>query len=141
MVAWNGNSGYLAIDGVDYSGKVTEMTGVEAEVGDEEVTAGFGATDVERAAKLKDRSGKITIAYEEGRVPTYIGGLQAGKIVNVVYGPEGAVSGKPKHQQSVLITKLGGLKQTVDKTMIVFECDWKQAAKPTADLHAGAVFA
>ncbi len=141
MVAWNGNNGYLALDGIDVSGKVTEVTGVEAEVGDEDVTAGFGATDVQRAAKLKDRSGKITIAYEEGKVPTYIKSFQAGQVVNMLYGPEGAVSGKPKHQQDVLITKLGGLKQSVDKTKIVFEADWKQANKPTADLHNGAVFA
>jgi hypothetical protein len=58
----------------------------------------------------------------------------------MVYGPEGALSGKPKHQQDILITKVGGLKQTVDKTKIVFDIDWKQAKKPTADLHAGAVF-
>jgi hypothetical protein len=140
MVAWNGNDGYLALDGIDVSGKVTEVTGVEAEVGDEDVTAGFGATDVQRAAKLKDRSGKITVAYEKDRVPTYIRNFRPG-VHNMVYGPEGAISGKPKHQQDILITTLGGLKQTADKTKIVFEADWKQAAKPTADLHAGAVFA
>lgn len=141
MPAFNGNNGYLALDGIDISGYITEVTGLEAEIGDEDVTSGFGATDVQRAGKLMDRNGKITIAYVEGRVPTYIAKFQAGGIVNLVYGPEGAVSGKPKHQQDILITKLGGLKQTVDKTKIVFEADWKQAAKPTADLHKGTVFA
>lgn len=141
MVAFNGNNGYLGIDGYDFSGKVLEVTGIEAEVGDEDVTAGFGATDVQRAAKLADRSGKITVAYEANNVPSYMPRIQAGLIVNMVYGPEGAISGKPKHQQNILITKVGGLKQTVDKSKIVFEVDWKQSEGPMVDLHAGGTFA
>lgn len=141
MPGFNGNNGFLSFDGNDFSGKVTEVTGLEAEVGDEDTTAGFNATDVTRAPKLKDRSGKFTIVYEEGRVPTYVPIVQVGKVLNMVYGPEGAVSGKPKHQQDILVTKLSGPKQTVDKSLVKFEGDWKQASKPTADLHAGAVFA
>lgn len=141
MPAWNGNEGYLTLDGIDVGGYVTEVTGLEAETKDEEVTAGFGATDVEREGKLNDRSGKITIAYFKDRVPTYIKSFKAGSIPVMVYGPEGSASGKPVHRQQILITKLGGLKQTVDKKMIVFEADWKQYRKPMADLHNGAVFA
>jgi len=141
MPGFNGNNGYLVIEGTDLSGFITEVTGLEAEVGVEDVTAGFGADGVSQRPKLEKRKGKIIIAYFEGRIPTYIPKLKVGGPYNMVYGPEGAVSGKPKHQQDILVSKLGGMKQTVDKSLIVFEADWEQADQPTADMHAGAVFA
>lgn len=140
MVAFNGNNGYLALDAVDVSGKVTECN-IKRATSTEVVTAGFGQTDEQRAGKLNDRTGNIVIAYEEGRVPSYIRSIQTGKRVNLVYGPEGAVSGKPKHQQDVIFTSVDGPKQSVDKTKIVFSADWEQADKPMVDMYDGGVFA
>ena len=138
--AANTNQYYLAFDGYDMSGKVTEVT-QKGEVDTEDVTAGSGTEHVQKAAKLRDGSGNVTVAYIQSQVPQYIIKVTPGARLNMVYGPEGTASGKPKHQQDVIIKSVDGPKQTVDKSAILFELEWEAADAPMVDIYKGGTFA
>lgn len=140
MPAFNGNNGYLTINAVNVSGYSTEM-GIEASNATVDVTAGFGTEHMQRAAGLNDTKANAVIAYLAGQVATYITQLHVGSEAVVVWGPEGNVSGKPKHQQKFIVASSSGPKQTVKKDMVVFEISFEAADAPIEDMYAGAVFA
>lgn len=138
--ASNTNQYYLAFDGYDFSGKLTEVS-QKGEVDTEDVTAGAGTEHVQKAPKLRDSSGSFTVAYIAGAVPQYINRIKPGTRANMVYGPEGTASGKPKHQQDVIIKSVDGPAQTVDKQMVMFSGEWEAADAPMVDIYAGGTFA
>lgn len=138
--ASNTNAYYLAADGYDISGKITEVT-PKGEVDTEDVTAGANTEHVQKAAKLRDTSMSFSVAYIASAVPQYIYRIQPGARVNLVYGPEGTASGKPKHQQDVIIKSVDGPKQDVGKTMMVFKADCEAADAPMVDIYKGGTFA
>lgn len=140
MPAFNGNKGYLTINAADVSGFSTEM-GIEPSNSVVDVTAGFGTEHMQRAPGLNDTKAKVVIAYLAGQVADYITHLHVGKEALVVWGPEGNVSGKPKHQQKFIVASASGPKQTVKKDMVVFEISFEAADAPIEDMYAGAVFA
>lgn len=140
MPALNGNNWYVALDGVDVSGFITEVS-MDPKNSTVDTTAGSGRTHMQRQPGLDDTTGKITVSYFVGEVSTYITKLQRGKVVNLVSGPEGAVSGKPKHQQDIIINQISGPKQTVSKEHVVFEVSWEAADAPQVDMYDGGVFA
>lgn len=139
MAAFNGNNAYVNINGYDVCPVFAKMElskGVESE----DLTAGCGQTDVQRGTKLRDRTGKLTVVYDTGRVHEYIAKIGEDEAF-IIYGPEGAISGKPRHAQKFIITKVDGPKQNVEKTKVVFDLDIEQADAPQDDLYAGATFA
>lgn len=139
MVAFNGNNVYLTINGISVCPFFAEME-LERSVDTEDVTAGCGVTDMQRAPKLRDRSGKLKIVYDAGRVHEYIAELGEDTAF-IVYGPEGNVAGKPKHAQKFILEKVSGPGQSNDKKKVVFDISLKQADAPQDDMYAGAVFA
>jgi len=139
MAAFNGNNVYLTINGISMCPFFAEME-LEKSVDSEDVTAGCGVTDMQRAPKLRDRSGSLTIVYDADRIHEYISKLGEDRAF-VVYGPEGNVTGKLKHAQEFIIEKVGGPGQSSDKKKVVFKLSLKQAEAPQSDMYAGAVFA
>jgi hypothetical protein len=138
--ASNTNKWYVAADGYDISGLITEIN-PDGSVDTEDVTAGSGTEHVQRKPKLRDTAAKFSAAYIDGQVPQYIYRIQPGAIINLVYGPEGNASGKPKHQQMFIVKKAEGPKQAVDKPMMLFKMDLEAADAPMVDMYKGGVFA
>lgn len=137
MASFNGNDAYLTIGGTDVSGFWTGFTLTES-IEAVDVTAGSGTDHRERAEGLADTSCSGTIVYDAASVSTYIQKLKPGTYT-IIWGPEGNTAGKPKHEQSFIITEVSH-SVTVDKKMVVFEFSGKAAAAPTYDMHAGATF-
>lgn len=138
--ASNTNKWYVAADGYDVSGLLTEFN-IKGDVDTEDVTAGSGAEHVQRKPKLRDTTASFTAAYVDGTVPQYIYRIQPGKTINWVSGPEGSASGKPKHQQMMIVKSIDGPKPTVDKSKIVFAAELEGAEAPQVDIYAGGTFA
>jgi hypothetical protein len=139
MATLAGNNAYLTIGGTDVSAYAVVFSG-EHSAEEINVTAGFGATYQERVAGLKDFSGTFTIVYETTLAPTHLTLIGAGQLRTIVWGPEGNTAGKPKHEQSCLITGVKGPEVKVDKSMTVFEVSFKGAAAPVTDMYSGGVF-
>lgn len=138
--ALNGNDWFLSLNGFDVSGFITEVE-MSSSNSTVDRTAGAGRRTVQRAAGLDDYSGKIIIAYFPDSVPDYIRSIKPGHAAMMVSGPEGALPGKPKHQQSIIFNQVAGPKQTVAKDLVVFEASWEGEDEPLVNLYEGGVFA
>ena len=137
MVALNGNSVFLSIDGVDVSGFWTAFT-MSPSLESVDITAGSGTAHRERAAGLADTACNGVIVYDAASVSTYIQQVKPGEHT-IIYGPEGNTAGKPKHVQVFIITEAPH-STGVEKPMVVFEFSGEAAAAPTYDMMAGATF-
>ena len=139
MATLASNVFYISLDGVDVSAYYTEG-GLEADAKDHETTCGSAATHVARAAGLKDISLKVKLAYDDTNLAAYVAKLEPGQAYTVIVGPQGNGSGKPKHEQSMLLVKTNGPKVDVKKTPVILDLSFKGAAAPTSNFYAGAVF-
>lgn len=136
MPQLNGNSNYISWDGVDISAFWADEISNEQSVDTEDITAGSGATHVQKAAKLIDGKLDLYVIYNvatSGGVDSYKALLQPGKTAILVWGPEGAVTNKPKFEGSMVLmsVKVG---QTIDKTKVGFELSFEQADKPISTI-------
>src|SRR5690348_11834195 len=101
MPQLNGNSNFISWDGQDISAFWADEISNEFSVDTEDITAGSGATHVAKAPKLIDGKLDLYVIYNVSPtigVDTYKGNLQPGKQAMLVWGPEGAISGKPKFE-------------------------------------------
>lgn len=137
MAARSGNTIYITIGGMNVSAYWTtsnlERTGEE-----QDTTRGSGATDRQRALGLKDTTFSATLSYDDATLATYVQKL-APSIYEVEYGPEGNVSGKPRHVQSMLLTT-APFEVTVEKAHVTFQLEFVGADAPSVDMFAGAVY-
>jgi len=133
------NNYYLTLDGVDVSPYTGEIS-LDAKSEEIDITSGAGTTHMARSAGLRDTSMKATLAYEDTLLAAYVAKINPGSLYAVVYGPEGAISGKPRHAQSMLLTATSGPKTDVKKGFTVFELQFSGAAAPTMDFYTGGVF-
>ena len=135
--SFNGNGAYIKIDSVvvDAYFKKFELTPSVESV---DVTAGSGTNHRQRAEGLADHSATLTVVYEAGAVQTYIQTLKPG-LHTVEYGPEGNVTGKPKHVQEFILTE-APVSQDVEKGEVLFQCSFEAADEPTYDMYDGAVW-
>ena len=133
----NTNDVYLYVDNYDIHGLMTKVS-IAAKVDSIDVTTG-GDTHVRRQAGIKDVTGSFTITYRVDQVNEYVAKLAPGKIVNLDYGSEKAVAGKPRHKQDILVTEVSH-EITADKQLVVFEVSWEGAGVPEYDMYNGATF-
>jgi hypothetical protein len=137
MSAFNGNNPYLAIDGIvlDTEWKEVEISGT---METQDVTQGVGRTGMQRAEGLRDASISIVVGYRTEKIQQQFAMLKPGRH-NVVYGPEGNVAGKPKHEQAFIFNDMP-LGQNVDKSEVSFSVGGDQADEPTVDMYNGGVW-
>ena len=137
MAARSGNTIYVTIGGTNVSAYWTtsnlERTGEE-----QDITRGSGTTDRQRALGLKDTTISLTLSYDDSTLATYVQKLAPG-IYEVEYGPEGNVSGKPRHVQSMLLTT-APFEVAVEKPHSTFQLEFVCADVPSVDMYAGAVY-
>lgn len=139
MATLNGNNAYLSFNGINVSGYFTDEIAHSASNSSVDITAGAGATHVERAAGLSDNTMDFVLVYDTADLPTYRTALVEGTIADVIWGPEGNVSGKPKFQCSMLLTE-AKVTQQITKERVAFEVSFEGAAAPTATITGGSTF-
>jgi hypothetical protein len=141
MATLNDNKGVLIIDSVDVSGYWTELK-PKAKNNVKEISAGANITHVQRGKGLNDYSFDATIVYDDvsATLQSYLVKLKPGNKYIVEYYPEGKVTGKPKHVQSMIVDSVNGPSQKVEKDLVTFEISFSGADAPTYDMYDGAVY-
>lgn len=138
MAIYNGNAIYLTVDGVNVAADFIDVK-LEQSAVPVVVTHG-AATNEQRNPGLFDGTIAITLAYDISNVASFIQHIRKGLTVVVDYGPEGNTSGKPRHTQPFLITKVSGPDTAAKKDLVTFVINGDGADAPTADMYAGATF-
>ena len=133
------NGYFVKFDTVEVQAQVTEVT-PDFSVAAQDTTKGAGTDYNQRAAGLKDVKFSVTLAYDIATLQTYIAKLAPGAVVTFEYGPEGAVSGKPRHVQSMLVVS-NSFGQTVQKDPVVFTINLEGADAPSVDMMSNGVYA
>lgn len=132
------NNVYLTIDGVAVT---TQFKNVNLQPSNSPVdtTMGAGVDHMQRKPGLDDHSLNFSIGYDDTNIATFIQKLRVGVVVPIEYGPEGAVSGKPRHVQNFIIT---GTPSTVnvDKSAVSFDVTAVAADAPSINMFAGGVY-
>lgn len=132
------NNVYLKIDGVVVNAFFKEVTPSGSSAGID-TTHGSGTDWTEESPGLKSMSFDITLTYDVELVQTYIQHIAKGQVVEIEYGPESNVSGKPRHVQNFHIESN---KHTVshDKSEVTFEITANNHGAPSIDMDAGGVY-
>lgn len=105
----------------------------------QDVTMGSGTSDMQRAAGLNDTKISIELGYDSANVQSFIQKLKAGTRVTIEYGPEGAVTGKPRHVQDFIMAG-APFDTNVNKQFTTFTVSADGAGAPSVDMFAGAVY-
>ena len=140
MPTLNGNNAYLSVGGTDISGYWTDEIDFNRSNSTVEVTAGAGATHVERAGGLNDTDIAFSVVYDTADLAIYRAALIAGTEYTVIFGPEGNTTGKPKFQCQMILSEVAGPNNTISKDKVMFELSFEGAAAPTATIEGGSTF-
>jgi len=150
MAALNGNNEYVSINGrvvgaaSGADANIYRKVEMDLATGDEDVSGGSGINWEEHADKLSKINFKVTIIYNPTTVSADIdaitNSLGRGTVVALVRGPEGNATGKPKHDQDVLITAISGPGTGHDKPAVLFEITGISSGAPRSNLYAGDTF-
>ncbi len=137
MAQFNGNNQYLEIDGTPVTaqwieGELSQMVDMV------DVTQGAGTEHKMRATRLRDHKISFTIGYDPDNIQTLLPLLRPG-VHTLTFGPEGNVTGKPKHVQAFVL-KEAPLKQDVGKSLVTFTITGEAAGAPTTDMYNGGVW-
>ena len=129
------NKAYLSIDGVAVNSYFKNVN-LQPSNAAQDTTMGAGVNHVQRKPGLDDTSISFSIGYDDTNIDAYIQKLKSGVIVSIEYGPQGAVSGKPRHVQNFIIT--GSPSTTnVQKNPVAFDVTAQAADAPSIDMYAG----
>ena len=139
MASMNGNSGFLWFAGTNISGYWTEEITYEGSVDTEDVTAGSGATHIQRLPKLKDRKMDFMVIYDDTDLATYVSDLDAGTQDTLIWGPQGNTGGMPCFTGNMILTNVK-LAQSVQKTKLAFNLSFVQGDTPTKTIEGGDTF-
>lgn len=139
MATLNGNNAYLSFNGTVLSTYWTKELSREATVDTEDITAGAGATHIERAPKLIDNTMTFMVVHDDSTFATYRAALVVGTTGTLVYGPENNTAGKPRFEGSMILTSVSQ-PQTIDKGLVSYELSFEQAAAPTYTIEGGSTF-
>lgn len=137
MATYNGNDMYLTIDGTDVSAYLVDAE-LDPTIEVEDVTAGSGATHMERNEGLNDYNFNFTMVYDSGQEATHLPLLQPGT-KTIIFGIRGSTGGYPKHAGSFIITK-APLKTQVSKKLVAYNASAVGNGAPTTDMYAGGTF-
>ena len=139
MAVLTGNNPALTIDAVDVTADFIDVS-IERTAPSIDITAGGGATHMERDFGLLDTKMSVTLAYDTTTVDTNIPKFNPQAAYAIVYGPEGSSAGDPKHDQSFVCVSSSMTGQNVAKGRVVFELSFEGAAVPTTDFFNGGTY-
>jgi hypothetical protein len=133
MATYADNNWYFSIDGTDVSAYLKRIS-LEPVIATNETTAGSGVDDRTRAVGLRDHTLSFDIVHDNAA--GYALTLLAVGSHDIIYGPEGTATGKPKHAQAIIFTGAPH-ETTVEKNVIMYSVSGEAAAAPTTNMFAG----
>lgn len=142
MAQYESNNAYLEIDGTDVSGYWTGTADAEQSADIKEGNYGAGQEYVRRVGGLIDTTISFSIIYdtETTAKAESFNLFRTGQIVDIVYGPEGQIAGKPRHAGKFYIDSLTGPSVDQEKAPVMVEISLSQQDEPTDDMYNGGVF-
>jgi len=135
MAVVNSNNAYLNWNGTDLSAIWIGDVGVSGDNSSVETTSGAGATHIMRNTGLSDSSFSFSVVVDDVTFNSYKSALVPGTKGTLIYGPEGAVTGKPKFECSMILNSVGGANATIAKGVHQYDLGFEGAAAPTATLQ------
>jgi hypothetical protein len=135
MAVVNSNNAYLNFNGIDFSAIWIGEVDKSQENSTVETTSGAGATHVMRNPGLNDNTISFAVVVDDVTYNSYKAGLVVGTKGPLIYGNEGAVTGKPKFECSMILKSVGGPNATIAKDVHMHELEFEGAAAPTATLE------
>jgi hypothetical protein len=94
---------------------------------------------MQREPGLIDTKLEMTLGYNPSRVQNQFRYMAVGTKCTVIFGPEGSASGKPRHEQTFVLTE-APITVEVSKEVVDFALKFEQDGPPASSLHAGATF-
>lgn len=137
MATYSGNNDYLCIDGVDISAFWVEAQ-IVGSVGMQENTSG-SSSYVTRIETTKDYTLTLKVVYDDDMLVILMPLIKPGKH-RVIYGPEGNLPGKPKHDQVFLFPQVALAGNAEKNQKRVFDIQASGKAAPLFDMYEGGLF-
>jgi hypothetical protein len=138
MAGLSANNGFLVIDGKNVSGFVTKAT-IKLQSANIDTTAGYGTDWESEAPGLLKAEFEAEIVYDDGGIDPYILALRPGRVVEVIWCPNGNVVDEPMHRQSFHIRNVDGPEVTVKKDMLMFSISGGSTGEPVKNMYEGDV--
>lgn len=133
--SFNGNVAYIAIDGVVVSAQFKKAS-IEPSIETVDVNRG-NITHMQRKEGLADTKVTLTMGYNTD-TPAQFNLFKPG-LHRVTIGVEGAIAGKPKHDQLFIFTGVP-IETAVEKSEVVFDISGDAADAPFSDMFNGDTF-
>jgi len=137
MPAYNGNNIYLKIGNFEVQAKFKKVS-LEPSIATVDTTRGAGTNHMQRNTGLEDTKLGVTLGYDTDIIQTQLRYLKPGRYP-VIFGPEGAIAGKPRHIQDFILTS-SPLEISVEKSEVAFDMKFEAADAPYANMFDGATF-
>lgn len=134
MAVVSTNNAYLNWLGTDLSAYWIGEVDNSVENSTVETTSGAGVNYVMRNPGLNDSSFKFSVVVDDVTYNGYKSVLAIGGKGTLIYGPEGAIAGKPKLEVVCILKSVGGANATIAKDTHMYELEYEGAAAPTATL-------
>jgi len=138
MPQLNGPNPLFIIDGVTINAEFIEVS-LKRQNEVKDASRGTGS-DKQVQAGQNSTTINFTLAYNIGTVQNIITHIQPGARVQIEYGPEQAVAGKPRHVQYFLIDSLDGPKQNTKKDVVNFVGSGQSDGTASVDFYTGGVY-
>lgn len=136
MAEYVGNNYYVKIGSYNLTPYVKSVN-FEPTAETVETTRG-NAEYKSRAPGLKDARLSVVVGYDTN-LAAFRAAMKPGDVFVVDYGPEGNVTGKPRHTQA-MICEGAPFEVNVNKDEVAFECSYIGAVAPTVDMMNGGTF-
>src|SRR5688572_3408365 len=115
MAVINSNNASLVFNSIDLSARWIGEVDKSEENSTVDTTSGAGATHVMRNPGLSDNTISFSVEADDVEFNAYKSALVVGTKATLVYGPEGAVSGKPKFECVCILKSVSGANATIEK--------------------------
>jgi hypothetical protein len=135
MAVVNSNNAHLVFNGTTLNAYWIGEVDKSSENSTVETTSGAGVTHVMRNPGLSDNTISFSVVVDDTDFNSYKAALVEGTKGTLIYGPEGAVTGKPKFECVMILNSVSGANATIEKGVHMYELEFEGAATPTATLQ------
>jgi hypothetical protein len=137
MAKSNTNTVYVEWNSIDISGDFTGTLSIDRTNATQDVTAGSGATDIQRNAGLNDTKLGVQIRYDddEAERDLWLPVLKPGTKATLIIVPGGRTSGNPVHEQVCIIASSVGPNIDITKAPLMLDLKFDAADVPVRNFN------
>lgn len=141
MPAYNGNRGYLRINGWFVVNAFAKSFRVNNPRNPVETTAGFGKDWKDKGEGLQESAGTLLIAYDDIAAANNFRAMFSKGPLRVEFSPEALdglpIPGKPFHDQAFVIANANGPEVHVNKNAVELEYALESDGEPDFNMYEG----